>query len=354
MLRTLLVGILAVTAAAACSSKGEAPAAQPGVAAGKVLELTGTVTATRGTQVRTLAAGGEISSDDVIDTAAESRVVILVAHNNARWDLGPNKHGKVGESLAWTAAKQDRPAAAVIEESSTAGAHAEKTAATTGTTTAEPTKERAEPKPADKGAASRAPEPAPIDDLQTKGDNAGPGAAAPAAGLPSPPPPPPPPPPRAEPQRRKAETASAPRPLAQAMQNEESKTPAPIEVQEQLKKGSIAGAPENTIAPRDVGATRTGGAGAGSGSAVDPVRQLQREIHGTFTKGRTAMRACFEPTAPNVMIQITVTKGIYTITTVDRAATDKARACLATIAKGLSSTTKLDKPVYITLTLVKP
>ncbi len=45
MLRTLLVGILAVTAAAACSSKGDAPAAQPGVAAGKVVELTGTVTA---------------------------------------------------------------------------------------------------------------------------------------------------------------------------------------------------------------------------------------------------------------------------------------------------------------------
>lgn len=345
MLRTLLVGILAVTAAAACSSKGELPAAQPGVAAGKVVELTGTVTATRGTQVRTLAAGGEISSDDVIDTAAESRVVILVAHNNARWDLGPNKHGKVDESLAWTAAKQERPATAVIEESSTAGAHAEKTAATTGTTTAEATKERAEPKSADKAAASPA-----ADDMQVKGGTPEPTAEAPTA-------PPPAPPPRAEPQRRKVETSSAPRPLAQPMtppmRDENSKTPAPIEVQEELKKDSISRSPEKNVAPRDPGASKSGG-GAGSGSVVDPVRQLQQEIRGTFTKDRITMRACFEPTAPNVMIKITVTKGVYAITTEDRAATDKARACLATIAKGLSSTTKLDKPVYIVLTLAKP
>ncbi len=343
MLRTLLVGILAVTAAAACSSKGDAPALQPGVSAGKVLELTGTVTATRGTEVRTLAAGGEISSDDVIDTAAGSRVVILVAHNNARWDLGPNKHGKVGESLAWTAAKQDRPVTAVIEESSTAGAHAEKTAATTGTTTAEAPRtamaEQAAKPSSDKAAAA----PAVVQ-----------GTAAPVTAA-TPPSiettTPPSPPLRTEPPRRKATPHPTPATTT---------TPPPLRSVREEAADQKATAPANITGAKlpvpdgsgGAGMTVPGGEGGAKGSADAPVReQIRQGIREQFAKGRVEMRACFEPTVANVLIRIAVTNGVYTIAIVDRAATPKARACLASIAKRLGTTTKHDEPVYVKLTL---
>src|SRR3954469_15995055 len=99
MLRTLLLGVLAASAVAACGGGGsKAPEVQPGVTAGKVVEATGAVTATRGTAKRTLQAGAAISGDDVIETGADGRVTIMLAHNNAIWDLGPNKHGKVADS----------------------------------------------------------------------------------------------------------------------------------------------------------------------------------------------------------------------------------------------------------------
>ncbi len=339
MLRTLLVGILAVTAAAACSSKGDAPAAQPGVSAGRVVELTGKVTATRGAEVRTLAAGGEISADDVIDTAADGRVVILVAHNNARWDLGPNKHGKVGESLAWTAAKQDRPATVVIEESSTAGAHAEKSAATTSTTTAEGSKAAmvdrgTEQKPAAGAAAAPS-----ATEMNSKGNEeaqgADPSALPPTGGSP---PPSPPPPPRRMP-------ASPPEPTRRA-QGTEADTSTMTENNED-KKVSKPELSSHDPGPRvETGSKRDGG-----GGVSDAVRALQLEIRNQFAKERTRLRACFERTMPNVLIQIALTQGVYTITTVDRAATRKARACLATIAKSLGTTTKHDERAAVTLTL---
>ena len=346
MLRTLLVGILAVTAAAACSGKGDAPAAQPGVSAGKVVELSGTVTATRGTVVRTLAAGGEISSDDVIDTAAESRVVILVAHNNARWDLGPNKHGKVAESLAWTAAKQDRPATAVIEESSTAGAHAEKTAATTGTTTPETPKAAMAVASTEKTARAA---PA-ADELQTKGD------PAPGAALPTTPPPtggtPPPP----SPSRRKLAT-----PAAQATQLRQDKeddarsTTEGVKVEKKAETASKAGRSVQGAGPGAAMDSIADVERGGKGSAGDPVRQQILEgIRKQFATGRTEMRACFEPNVPTVRVRLAVTDGVYTIAIIDPAATPKARACLAKIAKDLGTTTKHDQPVSLTLTLEKP
>lgn len=342
MLRTLLVGILAMTAAAACSSKDDAPAAQPGVSAGKVVELTGTVTATRGDQVRSLATGGEISADDVIDTAADSRVVILVAHNNARWDLGPNKHGKVAESLAWTAPKQDRPAAAVIEESSTAGAHAEKAAATTGNTTEAPRAAMTEPA-ADRAVNKADASPPAAAELATK--------PLPPAGAVAPEPPPayraPPPPPRAEGSRPRPTTVSPPpaniRGNPRKMSEEEA---LPMGGK---KEDSVYGAaPGAAIDSADVG-------DGGRGSAGDPVRQqILQGIREQFAKGRTKMRACFEPSVANVRIKLAVTNGVYSITIVDPATTPKARACLTAIAKSLGTTTKHDQPVSVTLTLEKP
>ncbi len=279
----------------------------------------------------------------MIDTAANSRVVILVAHNNARWDLGPNKHGKVGESLAWTAAKQDRPAAAVIEESSTAGAHAEKSAATTGTTTEAPRAAMTEPA-ADQPPASQAVATPSTDDLRVKGSAPG-GAATPS---PLPPPPPPPRPSRNEGSRRKDMAPSPPTVATSAPRDKEMANDA-VPIEEKKSETSKAQLSVSGGAADDKMGASDGGAGGG-----DPVRQLQQGIRDQFAKGRTEMRACFDPSVANVLITITVTKGVYAITTVDPAATPKARACLASIAKGMGTTTKHDKPVYVKLTLAKP
>ena len=138
MLRSLLLGVLVFSTASACKGSGDAPAVQPGVAVGKVVELSGEVSATRGTAKRPLATGQEISGDDVIETGAQATVRILFAHNNATWDLGPNKKQLVSESLAWKAPKANTPAGEVNEATLAAGRHAERETVTTGTTAAEP------------------------------------------------------------------------------------------------------------------------------------------------------------------------------------------------------------------------
>lgn len=138
MLRSLLLGVLVFSTASACKGSGDAPAVQPGVSVGKVVELSGEVSATRGTAKRSLATGQEISGDDVIETGAQATVRILFAHNNATWDLGPNKKQLVSESLAWKAPKANTPAGEVNEATLAAGRHAERETITTGTTAAEP------------------------------------------------------------------------------------------------------------------------------------------------------------------------------------------------------------------------
>jgi hypothetical protein len=138
MLRSLLLGVLALSTASACKGSSDAPTAQPGVAVGKVVEISGDVSATRGTAKRALASGQEISGDDVIETGARANVRILFAHNNATWDLGPNKKQLVSESLAWRAPKADSPAGDVNEATLAAGRHAERETVTTGTTAPAP------------------------------------------------------------------------------------------------------------------------------------------------------------------------------------------------------------------------
>jgi len=331
MLRTLLVGILAVTAATSCTGGGDAPAARPGVSAGKVIELTGTVTARRGTVVRTLTPGGEISADDVIGTAADSRVVILVAHNNARWDLGPNKQAKVGDSLAWTAAKQDLPAVAVVEETSTAGRHAEKTAATTETTTAEakaaPQNESAAVAP---GSTPPPPAQAPVPTAESVA-----------------PPPPPPPPTTASDEARQDMKPVAPDPAAEMPAEGAKDLKSAGEGKHNADKGDgDLGMPPPRI-------------GAGAKSPKPAVRAepnpdrspaLELEVRRTIVKERDALRGCLE--TPNLVVAISVVNGTYTITTADAAASAKTRTCLAKIAKRLQAT-KSTEPVTVKLNLAK-
>jgi hypothetical protein len=136
MLRAVLLGAISFAAVSACGSKTDAPAAQPGVVAGKVLEVTGSVKI----GATPLAVGSTVKSDDVIETGADGDVVIELAHNQARWELGPNSKKKPTESLAWTAAKAAGSAAPTAEQTSAAGRPAERSAAdsTSSTPRAQP------------------------------------------------------------------------------------------------------------------------------------------------------------------------------------------------------------------------
>ncbi len=125
MLRAVLLGVMSFAVVPACGSKSDAPAVQPGAVAGKVLEVTGEVKV--GTTV--LVVGSSVKTDDVIDTGTMGSVVIELAHNQARWELGPNNKKKPTESLAWTAAKAEGSAALTAEQTSAAGRPAERSAA---------------------------------------------------------------------------------------------------------------------------------------------------------------------------------------------------------------------------------
>ncbi|MBV8762092.1 MAG: hypothetical protein JO257_32665 [Deltaproteobacteria bacterium] len=180
MLRAVLLGLVSI-AVVSCNKKQDAPAAQAGAPAGTVVDVQGTVTVAG----KPLAKGATVNGDDVVDTGADGHVRIVLAHNNATWDLGPNKHEKVSASLAWTLAKVDTPAKAVDQDTSSAGRPAERAAAETAASSDKKDMEER----ADEAA------PAPAAAPQAPG---APAAAAPAA-VAAPAPPPPPPPPAAEP-----------------------------------------------------------------------------------------------------------------------------------------------------------
>jgi hypothetical protein len=135
MLRAVLIGLLAVSATSSCSGGGDTAKVAPGAVAGKVIEASGSVAATRGGSSRALAAGAEVFADDVIDTANGS-VLILLHHNNARWAVESGQRTRVDESLAWKLAKQDGPTKRVDHTTSAAGREGERTAADTRATSA--------------------------------------------------------------------------------------------------------------------------------------------------------------------------------------------------------------------------
>jgi len=147
MLRAVLLGVLLLSVTG-CKSHDETSKSQPGVAAGKVIEASGTVTVHHGDAARPLAKGETVEGDDVVETGADGSVVIELAHNNATWELGPNKKTRVRESLAWNEAKKDRSAKAVEQDSAAAGRHAERNAADTTASAGAPASAAPEPEAA--------------------------------------------------------------------------------------------------------------------------------------------------------------------------------------------------------------
>ena len=86
---------LALISGTGCGKQtDDGPAVVAGAPAGTVVAIDGVVT----TGTRTLAKGDAVTADDEIATADGAHVTIELAHNHARWSLGPKRHEKpVGE-----------------------------------------------------------------------------------------------------------------------------------------------------------------------------------------------------------------------------------------------------------------
>lgn len=290
MLRSLLVGVLALSAFASCKSdKSDTPAVAAATApAGKVIELTGKVEATRSGKTRELAVGAEVYADDQVSTAADATVTIELFHNNARWAVTSNKQARVDASLAWGLDKQ-QASKSVEHNSASAGREAERSAAETRDTAAESMKKEApEAAPA---AAPMAAEPPAV------------GAAPPQeeAKPVAPPPPPPPPAPEREsaPVRRDAPKAG---------------------------KSSAGG-----------GAVSTRGLPGGASLDADARVAARAQLDTLLAGQRAALKRCLAADAATpVTIFVSVTKGRVVIagkTTVE------ARACMQKVIEKLDIAT---------------
>jgi len=331
MLRPLLFGVLAFSTASACKGSADAPAVKAGATAGKVVELAGTVSATRSDAKRPLAAGQEISGDDVIETSADSHVRILLAHNNAVWELGPNRKEAVGASLAWTLPKQDGPAATVNEATLAAGRHAERETVTTANTA-----------PAPGGAVPPVAEPPP------------PPTTTPAADTPPPPPPAPPQGGERAPvepadkggvrggpsQRPRAITALPP----PAQTEEKSAKPTDVDggsdkkvTAKRMAKESVA---ENSRAD-------SAGAPTAPTTAARPI-DPSLEVKQAVDAKRAALVACMEQGA-RIELSLVVAKGkgafVYPAGT-----SDKAKACFSAVAAKLTFPASYELRIDVPLT----
>lgn len=133
-------GVLSV---AACGDDAAPASPADDEPAGEVLQIEGKVTAevTSGGDeaTRVLAVGDKVFARDTIVTAADATVTIRLFHNNAEWTLGAGKRREVRLSAAWKAPKregEDLFSSGGNEQTTAAGRHAEKEAASTRATAA--------------------------------------------------------------------------------------------------------------------------------------------------------------------------------------------------------------------------
>ncbi|MBX3162532.1 MAG: hypothetical protein KF773_41600 [Deltaproteobacteria bacterium] len=138
-MRSLVVAVLLAgcsIAAAGCGKGGAAAEVSTSEPAGRVVEVTGKVEATRGGATRALSAGAEVFRDDVIAATGDGAVAIDLFHNGARWHVGGGQPKKrLDESVAWGLAKA-APGESVAHATSAAGRNGERTAADTAATAA--------------------------------------------------------------------------------------------------------------------------------------------------------------------------------------------------------------------------
>jgi hypothetical protein len=99
-----LVVVFALAACGKSDSKPPPKADDISELGGWVRELDGAPVARRHGETFPLAVGTKVAADSVIDTGPEGRVVIELAQNHARWELGPNQQQKVSDSILWKVA----------------------------------------------------------------------------------------------------------------------------------------------------------------------------------------------------------------------------------------------------------
>jgi hypothetical protein len=81
-----------------------------------------------------LVKGDTIQADAIIDTGPDGGVVIELAHNLVHLELGPNKHVKVNESLAWRQPRRVEPTTTIDQATASGGRPVERNAADTAVT----------------------------------------------------------------------------------------------------------------------------------------------------------------------------------------------------------------------------
>ncbi len=136
MFRALLICLLAAAATGptGCSKVDGPPKVAPGTAVGKVIEVQGAVTATRGGPARLLAVGDSVSPDDTVVTAADASVRVELFHNHAKLQLTQGASTRIDGSLAWELSASEVAALPAGQVTVAAGQVGERSAAETSNT----------------------------------------------------------------------------------------------------------------------------------------------------------------------------------------------------------------------------
>ncbi len=318
MLRAVLFGLVAVSASACSKSSTETSAkVVPGAAAGKVLEAKGTVTVRHGDSVRPLAVGDAVLSDDVVITAADGNVVIELAHNSARWELGPNKQSKVSESIAWNAKKET--AQEIDEATAAAGRPAERSAA--GTVAASADVEEAAP--AEEAKADRAeraaavpPADLPEPDMSSKG-----GGSAPP-----------------RPTRKASAPKAATAPPPADMMSSDDEAPAPRRTRGGIKAKSAKSAESAPLAPPATGGAAAAAAPAPGGGSMSAADSAAPSASSLLAAKATALHACMVTAGAkdDVTLTVDVVSGKATVKLASKASISAAlERCLKGVVAGV-------------------
>jgi hypothetical protein len=118
-------------AVVACGHGESAPVSEH---AGTVTEVAGKVTITHDNRARDARPQDVVEADDMIATGADGHVTIVLAKNDVSWQLGPGRHGRVSESVAWNLPQRDPNPKPSEQDTATAGRPAERSAANTEAT----------------------------------------------------------------------------------------------------------------------------------------------------------------------------------------------------------------------------
>jgi hypothetical protein len=310
--------------------------------AGKVLEVKGGVQIKRGAETKPLAVGDTVEATDIVVTGADGNVVIELAHNSARWELGPNKEQKVSESIAWKAKKAT--AEEIDQATAAAGRPAERNAAGTVATADEGAAPEAEAAPAAAEAAMAPPPPAAAkaeDDFSPKGGAPPPErprrratASAPKAAAAPPPPPPP--------EVASSDEAPAPRTRRGAIQKKSA------EVEVASAESARAPSSDAVAAPHAPPAPGGGAPPKVMARTVDPVAAA----NGALGAKSSALQKCLADSGAKeaVTISVTIANGKPSVKLSSKAAISAGLdKCLKGVVNGVSfsgnaTVTKVVKP----------